>query len=263
MSVALFCAELFEINMAMATAALPTTMTPPTMTGASVSGGESRSWWWLTFSASFAGGAAVGFGVSSDAGGGDGGAASVSVPAGAAAGGAGAGAAEAVFAKRAMAFSPASTVTLSVSVAPSGPLNFTVCAPGSTTIGSASGVGPGLVTVDGDLGARGGRDVDASELRVRLVRPSFASARCLSVMSLLSVRNCLKYVLGLERVPALQAAPREVEQHRRVLLQRVRLEERGARLLELALVVEADALLEAGARHVGRGVVRGALRPRG
>jgi len=35
-------------------------------------------------------------------------------------------------AKRAIAFSPASTVTLVVSIVPSGPLNLTVCAPGST-----------------------------------------------------------------------------------------------------------------------------------
>lgn len=71
-------------------------------------------------------------------------AASVSVPAAGAVGAAATGAADAVFAKRTMAFSPARTVTLSVSVAPSGPLNFTVCAPGSTKMGSVSGVVPAL-----------------------------------------------------------------------------------------------------------------------
>ena len=64
------------------------------------------------------------------------------MPAGGGVGGGAGGAADAVFAKRAMAFSPARTVTLSVSVPPSGPLNFTVWAPGSTRIGSVSGVVP-------------------------------------------------------------------------------------------------------------------------
>ncbi len=155
----------------------------------------------------------------------------------------------AVFAKRAMAFSPASTVTLSVSVAPSGPLNFTVCAPGSTRIGSEQRRRPDLVAVDGDLGAGDRGDLDPSELRVGLVQ-AVVGVGALLVGDVLAVgQELLEVVLRLERVSALQAAPREVEEHGRMLLERIGLEERGPRLLELALVVEADALLEPGARQ--------------
>ena len=53
----------------------------------------------------------------------------------------------------------------------------------------------------------------------------------------------------------LRAALREVEEHRGVLLQRVGLEEREARVLVLSLVVELDAFLEARARLHGDGIV--------
>src|ERR1700722_4898561 len=106
--------------------------------------------------------------------------------------------------KRAVAFSPPSTVTLCVSVAPSGPLKFTVCAPASTAIASVSGAVPTFspstvtsVPAAALISIRPSFDRD-------WVSPSLASARCLSVMSLPSVRNCLKYLSASSACPLLR-----------------------------------------------------------
>src|SRR5439155_8022452 len=58
----------------------------------------------------------------------------------------------------------------------------------------------------------------------------------------------------LERMTAPDLALRQIEQHRRVMLQRIRLEERGSRLLESLLIEELHALLEPAPRHLGDGI---------
>src|ERR1019366_2030832 len=111
-SLAFVCADDFAAPIAMATPTPPGTRIPPTTTGATFDGGDKRP---LCEDEGGSFGVS-GFGV---------------VSAGGAAGTA-AGAGDAVMANRAPAVSPARTVTLFVAVVPTVPLNFTVCALGST-----------------------------------------------------------------------------------------------------------------------------------
>src|SRR5580658_5477350 len=130
--VALACADCFECSITPATTPPATATMPPMITGARLEGAAKRPGWPWLFSGSGAGAGLAtacssGFGCSSSSlggGGGGGGAGSGVLAAG--------GGAVIALAKRAIAFSPASTVTLVVSIVPSGPLNLTVCAPGST-----------------------------------------------------------------------------------------------------------------------------------
>jgi hypothetical protein len=78
--------------------------------------------------------------------------------------------------------------------------------------------------------------------------------RRIHVQVLGKVRSCVVGVSGAE------LALCEIQQHRRMRFQRVRLQEREPSLLELMLIVELHALAEALARHLDRGVVFGACR---
>ena len=115
------------------------------------------------------------------------------------------------------------------------------------------------VGVDGHFAAGRRAHVEATELRAR-VGEALRGVGLL--VALRVVQILLEELRGLEVVARLERALREVEEHRGVLLERVRLLERGARGLEVSLVERVDALLETGARGLRQRVVLRALRAR-
>ena len=99
-------------------------------------------------------------------------------------------------------------------------------------------------------------DVDSPELRARVRRaPCSRPSRCASRRRRIVVQELLEVARRLERVPALQGALREVQQHHGVLAERVRLEECRASHLELPLVEEARPPPGTAAGHLRRRVV--------